>query len=346
MKFENLGDVGGLAIVGATGLVGQEMLDLMSEYKIHIPKVKLLASQSSAGQTMTVNGIEQEVEILKEDSFKGIDVAFFSVPNDVTRKFVPAAIKAGALVIDDSSTYRLDPNVALIVPEVNGAVLRDFSGSIISVPNCTTTPLVMALKPLEENYGIERVVVSTYQSVSGAGKEAYEELSQQTASLLNGQEVEAKVFPHRIAFNLIPQIGEAGINGNTSEEEKIIKESRKILDLPELRVASTAIRVPTFFGHGLSVNVELQEDFGTIENVREILDAFPGVKVLDNPSNSIYPTNVESTGTDYTFIGRIRRDSSVPFGLNFWVIADNLRKGAALNALQCVETLYRYRRMS
>ncbi|MFM8313994.1 MAG: aspartate-semialdehyde dehydrogenase, partial [Deltaproteobacteria bacterium] len=219
-------------------------------------------------------------------------------------------------------------------------------GKIISVPNCTTTPLVLALKCLEDRFGVERVVVSSYQSVSGAGRKAFEELSFQTAALLNGKEAEISAFHHRIAFNCIPEIGEVTENGNTSEEEKVIKETRKILDLPDLNISSTAVRVPTFSGHGLSVNVELNNDFESIEEIRELWDSFPGLKVIDNPSHHIYPTNVECSGSDYTFIGRVRRDSSVKSGLNFWVITDNLRKGAALNALQSLETLYKYRRMS
>jgi aspartate-semialdehyde dehydrogenase len=249
-------------------------------------------------------------------------------------------------VIDDSSVFRQKSDVPLVVPEINGSLLKDFNGKIISVPNCTTTPLVLALKCLEDRFGVERVVVSSYQSVSGAGRKAFEELSFQTAALLNGKEAEISAFHHRIAFNCIPEIGEVTENGNTSEEEKVIKETRKILDLPDLNISSTAVRVPTFSGHGLSVNVELNNDFESIEEIRELWDSFPGLKVIDNPSHHIYPTNVECSGSDYTFIGRVRRDSSVKSGLNFWVITDNLRKGAALNALQSLETLYKYRRMS
>jgi aspartate-semialdehyde dehydrogenase len=346
MKFSHLEGIESFAIVGATGLVGQELLDILCEHKIKFPKIKLLASEASAGEKLDFGGAEHTVEKLDSDSFDGVQVAFFSAPNDVTQKYVPIATKNGCLVIDDSSVFRQSPDVPLVVPEINGSLLRDFDGKIISVPNCTTTPLVLALKPLQDKYGIERVVVSSYQSVSGAGRKAFEELSFQTAALLNGKEIEASVFPHRIAFNCIPEIGEVTENGNTSEEEKVIKETRKILELPDLNISSTAVRVPTFSGHGLSVNVELVEDFKTIEEVRELWDKFPGVKVIDNPSHHIYPTNVECSGTDYAFVGRVRRDSSVKSGLNFWVITDNLRKGAALNALQILETVNQYRRMS
>jgi aspartate-semialdehyde dehydrogenase len=346
MKFTHLEGIESLAVVGATGLVGAEFLDLLNEHKIRIPKLKLLASGTSAGQKLSVMGTEVTVEELDHDSFDDVEVAFFSVPTEITKKYVPIAVESGALVIDDSSVFRMNSEVALVVPEVNGQALRDFQGKIISVPNCTTTPLVMALKPLVENFGIKRVIASTYQSVSGAGKDAYEELSEQTISLLNGREVEAKVFPHRIAFNLLPQIGALTQNGNTQEEEKMVWETRKILGLPELKVSSTCVRVPTFFGHGLSVNVEFKEEFGKIEEVRDLLDKTPGLKIIDNPDHHIYPTNVECSGADETFVGRLRRDHSVKSGVNFWIIMDNLRKGAALNALQCLDTLYKYQRMS
>ncbi|MSP19222.1 MAG: aspartate-semialdehyde dehydrogenase [Bdellovibrionales bacterium] len=346
MKFSHLEGIESFALVGATGLVGQELLDLLCEHKIKFSKIKLLASQNSVGERVDFAGEDLIIEELSANSFDGVEVAFFCVPNEVTEKFVPIAISKGCLVIDDSSVFRQKSDVALIVPEVNGEILKDFSGKIISIPNCTTTPLVMALKPLAEQYGIERVVVSTYQSVSGAGRKAFEELSNQTTAMLSGKEAESSAFPHRIAFNCLPEIGQITESGNTSEEEKVVNETRKILDLPDLKISSTAVRVPTFIGHGLSVNVELQRDFSSIEEVRELWESFPGIKVIDNAAHHIYPTNVECSGSDFTFIGRARRDGSVNFGLNFWVITDNLRKGAALNALQCLDTLNKYRRMS
>lgn len=346
MKFDNLESIQSLAIVGATGLVGREFLDILAEQKIKIPRIKLLASASSAGEAVDVLGEEYLVEALADDSFEDIEVAFFSVPADVTKKYVPIALQAGALVIDDSSVYRMDPDVPLVIPEINGPCLRDFQGTLIANPNCSTTPVALVLKPLLDSYGIERVVVSTYQSVSGAGRAAYEELSNQAIALLSGGSGECNEFPHRIAFNCLPQIGEVTANGNTEEEEKVGRELIKILEAPELRVSATAVRVPTFCGHGVSVNVELREKFANIEEVRELLDKTPGIKILDNPSNHIYPTNVECIGSDHTFVGRLRKDPSVDSGINFWVITDNLRKGAALNVLQCLETLYNYRRMS
>lgn len=346
MKFQHLETVESFAVVGVTGLVGEELLNLLDEYKIKFKNLKLLASEKSEGQKIQVHGQELTVETLSEDSFDGVEVAFFSVPNAITKKYTPIANKAGTLVFDDSSVFRMDPKVALVVPEVNGQELRNFTGNIIAVPNCTTTPLVLTLKPLEEAFGIERVVVSTYQSVSGAGRKAHEELSQQTIALLQGKEAEMEIFPHRIAFNCLPQIGSVGENGNTDEEEKMIRESRKILGLPELKVSATSVRVPTFFGHGLSVNVELKKDFGSPEAVRELFDKAPGLKVIDAPEKTIYPTGVDAIGTNETLVGRVRRDRSIKAGLNYWIVSDNLRKGAALNALQSLETLLKYRRMS
>jgi aspartate-semialdehyde dehydrogenase len=236
-------------------------------------------------------------------------------------------------------------HVPLVVPEVNGHVLKNFQGKVIAIPNCSTTPLALCLKPLHEKYGLHRVIVSTYQSVSGAGRQATEELSEQAAALLNGRSTEPQVFPHRIAFNCIPEIGETTESGYTEEEEKVSRELRKILDIPNLPVSATAVRVPTFCGHGLSVNVELCKGYDSLEEVRQLLDSMPGLKVKDKVEHHIYPTNVEATGTDQVLVGRIRRDRSVTYGLNLWIVVDNLRKGAALNALQCLETLYRYRRM-
>jgi aspartate-semialdehyde dehydrogenase len=346
MKESYLESIRSLAIVGATGLVGTELLELLNERKIRIPDLRLLASAESAGETVNLGGDELRVTELNANSFRDVEVAFFSVPNEITEKYVPQAVKAGALVVDDSSAYRLESNVPLVVPEVNPQVLRTFSGQIISTPNCTVTPLVMALKPLLDEFGLKRIVVSTYQSVSGAGRAAYEELSMQTAALLNGQHQEAAVFPHRIAFNCLPQIGSELPNGNTTEEEKMVRETRKILEIPSLAISAMCVRVPTFFGHGMSVNVEFTKDFANEGEIRELLNAAPGVKVLDKPSHQIYPTCVEASGSDYTFVGRIKRDHSVKSGLNFWVITDNIRKGAALNALQIIDTLFKYRRMS
>lgn len=345
MKFKGLESVKSLAIVGATGLVGEEFLTILGEHKIAIAEVKLLASEKSAGQQIEFGSRSYSVETLTESSFDKVDAAFFSVPAETTRKFVPAALKAGAIVVDDSSVYRMDPNIPLIIPEINGSILRDYAGGLVSTPNCTTTPMVLALNPLRD-FGISRVVVSTYQSVSGAGRKAFEELSTQTVALLNGQAVEAEVFPHRIAFNCLPQVGAVAESGNSVEEEKMINETRKILSLPELRMAASAVRVPTFCAHGLTVNVEFQNELPAMEVIRELLDSAEGVQVLDRADSHIYPTNVEAIGSDDVFIGRLRRDRSVKNGISFWAVCDNLRKGAALNALQIIDALFTYRRMA
>lgn len=346
MKFISLEAIQSLAVVGATGIVGREFISILEEHKVHIPALQLLASQESAGETIGVGDREFVVGELDQNSFDGIEVAFFSVPAEVTRKYVPRAVEQGALVVDDSNCFRMDRGVPLIVPELNGSILKDFEGRIISTPNCSVTPVAMCLKPLHERYGIRRVVVSTYQSASGAGRKAVDELSQQAAALLNGKSSSAEVFSHRIAFNCLPLIGAATENGDSDEESKLQRELRKILDLPGLLVAATAVRVPTFCGHGASVNVEMEREIDRLEVVQELLDSSPGVWVLDNPASHIYATNTEVSGSDEVFVSRVRRDYTVRSGLNLWVMADNLRKGAALNALQILDTLYAYRRMS
>ncbi len=347
MKLPHLESISSIALVGATGLVGQEFLAILAEHKIKFPKLKLLASGNSVGEFMEVGATRVAVEELTEAAFEGVEVAFFSTPAEVTKKYVPAAVERGCLVVDDSNCYRMQKNVALIIPQVNGSLLKDFEGRIVATPNCTTTPLAMILKPLSDAFGIERVVASTYQSVSGAGRRANEELSHQCAALLNGQgDDDPQVFAHPIAFNCLPAIGTVLENGYTEEEEKVGNELRKILALPKLKVTATAVRVPTFTGHGLSATVELKEEFNSVDEIREMLEKFPGVRVLDKPDSHIYPTNREVTGADLTFVGRIRRDTTVKSGLSFWVMADNLRKGAALNVLEILNTLYGYRRMN
>ena len=347
MMLEHLESIQSVAVVGATGLVGTEFLSILAEHKIKFSKMKFLASSESAGESIEFDGVPRAVEELDKDSFRGIEVAFFSVPRNVTERFVPIAVSSGTLVVDDSSVYRMNKDVPLIVPEVNGSLLREFTRKILSTPNCTTTPLALVLKPLQDAFGLERVTVSTYQSVSGAGREANEELSRQVIQLLNGAAMdEPRVFPRQIAFNCLPQIGSVGETGESEEELKITRETRKILGLPKLRIGATAVRVPTFCGHGLSVGVEFEQDFESVEQVRGLLDSFAGVKVIDNPASQIYPINLDCIGDNSTFVGRIRRDFSVRSGVNLWIIADNLRKGAALNALQILETLYRYRSMS
>jgi len=353
MKLDQLEKLGSIAVVGATGIVAKEFYEILSENKVKFPKLKLLASERSDGEMIDVGGTQLFVEPLTEKSFEDVDYAFFSVPADISERFIPIAVKAGCTVVDDSHVYRMKKDVPLIVPEVNGALLKDFEGNVITTPNCSTTPLALCLKPLADEYGIKRVVVSTYQSVSGAGSAAFKALSEQVISLMSGQgvgeegdkaeEEEVEAFPHRFAFNCIPQIGESLESGDCKEELKIVQELRKILELPKLRVSATTVRVPTFVGHGLSVNVELNDSFESSEVIRELFDGTPGLKVLDQPENHIYPTNEECVRSNHTFVGRIRRDTTIPSGLNFWIISDNLRKGAALNVLEILQTLCVYR---
>ncbi len=345
MKFNHLEKIQSLAIVGATGLVGREFVNLLQEFHIKIPRVKLLASESSIGESVHLFGKQQYVDVLEKDSFRDVEVAFFSVPNPITKTFVPKALEQGCLVVDDSSVYRMEKETPLIVPQVNGSLLRQFTGKILSTPNCTVTPLVLCLKPLMECYGLKRVVVSTYQSISGAGRVAFEALSKQAIALLTGSREAHDPFPHRFAFNCIPQVGESTDSGYSEEETKLIQETRKILEIGSLKITATAVRVPTFCGHGLSVNVEFLKKFGTLQEIRDLFDAVVGLKVLDSPAKHIYPTNVECIGNNLTLVGRIRQDPSVPFGINFWVISDNLRKGAALNAMEIIDLLYTYRHM-
>ncbi|MBI4403673.1 MAG: aspartate-semialdehyde dehydrogenase [Deltaproteobacteria bacterium] len=345
MTFSHVGKINSVAMVGATGLVGREFLDLLHQHRMRIPRIKLYASEESSGQSVDLYEAQADVDELTSDSFDDIEVAFFSVPADISRKYIPYAVNAGTLVVDDSHAFRMQNDVPLVIPQVNGQLLRDFDGPIIATPNCTVTPLALCLKPLHDRYTVNRVVVSTYQSASGAGRRTYEELSKQTISLMNGMSVDSD-FPHRFAFNCIPQIGGTQEDGSSEEEEKIVLETKKILEAPEMKISATAVRVPTFCGHGLSVNIEMEKTFENLETVREILDNFPGLKVLDNPTANIYPTNVECIGSDCTLVGRIRRDFSVPSGINLWIITDNLRKGAALNALEIIETLYSYRAMA
>lgn len=342
MKLERLAQIDSLAIVGATGLVGREFLSILDEYKLQVRHLKLFGSERSAGEVVENSLHKATVEALSDGCFDDVQYAFFATPNDITMKYVPLAVQAGCVVFDDSNCFRMNPEVPLIVPEVNGSVLREFSGNLIATPNCSTTPLAVVLKPLLDSYGISRVVAATYQSVSGAGRAAAEELSAQCISLLNGGQAEVNVFPHPIAFNCIPQIGNQIETGDTDEEAKVGNELRKILGASELRVSATAVRVPTFGAHGIAANIEFERDFDDIETIRELLGTFPGLTVLDKTDAGIYPTNLECIGADDVFVGRIRRDTSVRSGINCWVMADNLRKGAALNVLQTMNTLCEY----
>ena len=326
-----------IAVVGATGVVGKEIIQILEELSVDVTTLKPLASARSAGQTVQFNGQYIEVEELTHNSFDGVDYALFSAGGSISKEFAPSAVKSGAIVVDNTSHFRMDETVPLVVPEVNADALASHNG-IIANPNCSTAQLVVALKPIDEAYGIKRLVIATYQSVSGAGKEALDELESQTRQSLNGAPVEPKVFAHPIAFNIIPQIDVFCENGYTKEEMKMINEIKKIMGRDDIAISATCARVPVFIGHSEAVNIETKKPID-IAHVSEILDAAEGVQVVDNPANLSYPTPRDISGQNDVQIGRIRRDISVENGLELWCVGDNLRKGAALNAVQIVQAL-------
>ncbi|MCC6139337.1 MAG: aspartate-semialdehyde dehydrogenase [Nitrospira sp.] len=328
-----------VAILGATGAVGKESLEILEERNFPLAGLRLFASKRSAGEVMTCQGKEWTVEELTESSsFAGVDFAFVSATDAISKEYGPRLGAAGVIVIDDSGVFRMDPQVPLVVPEVNAAALRSLPRGIVSIPNCTTTPLVMALKPLHDAVGVKRVVVTTFQSVSGTGAAAMDELLDQTRALMAFRDVKADVYPYQIAFNLLPHIGSFAESGECSEEIKIVRETRKILDAPKMRVTSTTVRVPVLRCHSESINVELEKPLSP-NDARAALAAMPGVLVYDDPLKKLYPMPLDATGKDEVYVGRIREDESVTNGLNLWVVSDNLRKGAALNAVQIAECL-------
>jgi len=335
-----------VAIVGATGLVGNEFLKVLEQRTFPINTMRLYASGRSAGKKLTFMGQALEVEETTEDSFKGVDIALFSAGADISRHFSPIAAKAGAVVIDNSSAFRMDPQVPLVVPEVNPGDIHSHNG-IIANPNCSTIQMVVALNPLHQVNPIKRILVSTYQAVSGTGSNAMEELLQQTAQIMEGkqEEITPKAYPHQIAFNALPFIEAFMDNDYTTEEWKMVQETRKIMHEQDMPIGATCVRVPVYIGHGESVNVEFDHPMSSKE-ARAILSVAPGVKVMDNPKKGIYPLPVQSEGTDDVFVGRIRQDVSHPNGLAMWVVADNLRKGAALNAVQLAEVVVKEEALS
>ena len=328
-------------MVGATGVVGEQMREVLAERAFPVGELRLLASERSAGQLLEFQGRHIRVEVLQEDSFDDIDIALFSAGGSVSEKFAPLAVDAGAVVVDNTARFRMEPDVPLVVPEVNAAEIANYKNrGIIANPNCSTIQMDVALKPIHDAARLKRVVVSSYQSASGAGRMAMEELSQQTAALFNGKDVKPEKFPQQIAFNCIPHIDAFLPGGYTKEEIKMINETRKILGEPSLRVTATCVRVPVFCGHSESVNVETEKKL-TAKDVRAILREAPGILLCDEPEKNIYPMPIDAVGTDATMVGRIREDDSVPNGINMWIVADNLRKGAALNAVQIAEILIR-----
>jgi len=328
-----------VAVAGATGAVGQQMVACLEERRFPVAELRPLASERSIGRTVTFQGREIPVEVLTPESFQGIDIALFSAGGSVSLKYAPLAVQAGAVVVDNSSAWRMDPDVPLVVPEVNPQEVAGYTKKgIIANPNCSTIQMVVVLKPLHDAARIKRVVVSTYQAVSGTGQKAVEELAAQVRALFNNQEVVKKVYPHRIAFNVLPHIDVFLDNGYTKEEMKMVNETRKIMGDDSIAVTATTIRVPVFYGHSESINIETERKL-TPEEARRLLAAAPGVKVVDNPSKNEYPMPLEAAGQDLTLVGRIREDFSIPNGLNLWVVADNIRKGAATNAVQIAELL-------
>jgi len=324
-----------IAVVGATGMVGRTFIKVLEERNLPISEIYFFASSRSAGSTVAFNGKEYVVEELTERSFdRGIDIALFSAGGSTSEKFSPIAASKGCVVVDNSSAWRMDPQVPLVVPEVNPQDIKWHKG-IIANPNCSTIQAVVALKPLHDKYTIKRVVYSTYQAVSGAGMKGYLDLEEG----LKGNP--PKKFPHPIAGNCLPHIDVFLPNGYTKEEMKMVNETRKIMGLPNLRVTATTVRVPVFNGHSESINVEFEKQFD-INELKEVLRNAPGIVLQDDPENNVYPMPIYASGKDETFVGRVRRDESVESGINMWVVADNIRKGAATNAVQIAQELIKW----
>lgn len=328
-----------VAVAGATGAVGNQMLRCLEERNFPLASIKLLASQRSIGRQLKFRGDLIEVEELNADAFKGVDIALFSAGGSTSQTFAPAATAAGCVVIDNSNAWRMDPEVPLVVPEVNPHAIALYTQKgIIANPNCSTIQMVVALKPIHDKYGIKRIVVSTYQAVSGTGKKAIDELFDQTRAMINFLDYEKKVYPHRIAFNCIPHIDTFLQNGYTKEEMKMVNETRKILEDEKIGVTATTVRVPVFYGHSEAINVETIKAI-SVPAVRQLLGKAPGIKVMDDPEKNVYPLATDAAGQDGTMVGRIRADESIPNAINMWVVSDNIRKGAATNAVQIAEVL-------
>ena len=326
-----------VAIVGATGLVGQEFIKVLGQRNFPMSSLHLFASDRSAGRKITVKDEEMEVRETTPQSFKGIDIALFSAGSEISQHFSPIAARAGAVVVDNSAAFRMDPQVPLVVPEVNTEDIKEHKG-IIANPNCSTIQLVVALYPLHKANPIKRFIVDSYQSVSGTGAAALEELSEQARQVLEGNTVIPHVYPHQIAFNILPEIDLFLDNGYTKEEWKVVEESKKIMHAKDIAISATCARVPVFIGHSEAVHIQFSDPMSP-DTARRILAEAPGVRVLDDPNISLYPQAWSAAGSDEVFVGRIRKDNSHDCGLAMWIVADNLRKGAALNAVQIAETM-------
>ena len=324
-----------VAVVGATGAVGGVLLRIIEERRLPVEEIRLCASERSWGKRLVFDGRDVTVEPVTPELLSEVDIVFVAAGSSISREVAPMAVEQGAFVIDKSSAFRMEPEVPLVVPEVNGADLADHRG-IVSTPNCSTTQLVMALKPLDDANRIARAIVDTYQSVSGTGAAAMEELHSQSSEILDGGSVQPAQYPHRIAFNVLPQVETFLDNGYTTEEMKLVDETRKIMHRPDLPVSATCARVPVMVSHSEAVHVEFEKPI-THGEVMEILSDAPGVEVVDDPAADIYPMPIDAEGRDPVYVGRIRQDVSHPNGIAMWIVSDNLRKGAALNAVQIAE---------
>jgi len=329
-----------VAVVGATGAVGLEMTRILEQRNFPLRSLKLLASRRSKGRKLAFRGEQLTVEELTEQSFEGVEIGLFSAGGAISKRFAPAAVRAGCVVVDNTSAYRMDPDTPLVVPEVNPDDIGKHHG-IIANPNCSTIQMVVALKPLHDAARVRRVVVDTYQAVSGAGLKAIDEMLRESRAVLDNEPFERKLFPHQIAFNALPQIPQSDAflpNGYTHEEMKMVDETKKIMGDDSIRVTATTVRVPVVRSHSEAVTVELEKKL-TADEARELLRRAPGVEVVDDPSQQLYPLATAAAGKDPCYVGRIREDLSCDTGLCFWVVSDNLRKGAALNAVQIAERL-------
>ena len=330
-----------IAVAGATGAVGNQMIACLEERNFPVNQIKFLASHRSVGRKLKFNDEQITVEELGEDSFQGVDIAIFSAGGGTSQKFAPCAAADGCVVVDNSSAWRMDAEVPLVVPEVNpGAIAQYTRKGIIANPNCSTIQMVVPLYAIHQRYKIRRIVVSTYQAVSGTGQKAIDELDNQTRAILADEKYESKVYPHQIAFNCLPHIDVFLENGYTKEEMKMVHETHKIMEDDTIKVTATTVRVPVFYGHSESINVETQEHATAVE-IKALLKETNGVRVVDDPVANIYPMAIDAAGQDDIFVGRIRDDESIPNGVNLWVTADNIRKGAAVNAVQIAEILVR-----
>ena len=326
-----------VAVIGATGAVGDVFLRVAEERKFPIDEIRLCASERSVGKTLNFNGEKIKVELCTPELLKEVDFSFISASGDISREIAPLSAANGTIAIDDSSAFRMDPKVPLVVPEVNADDLNNHSG-IVAIPNCSTTPLVMVMQALSKNAKISRVVVDTFQAVSGTGAAAIHEMNTQSGNLLNNQDIEIKEYPHQIAFNVLPHIEPFQENGYTREEMKMVNETRKILHDSEVMVSATCVRVPVTISHSEAMHIEFDKPVSTDE-ARELINNSPGMRVMDDPHADVYPMPINATGIDDVLVGRIRKDVSNPNGIALWAVCDNLRKGAALNAIQIAEEM-------